>query len=357
MRDQIFFNALAILLKDSVQKISPLIDKGHSFEDIWKNIDNLKNELKIKFDFDRSAVLIEKEYEFIRKANVDIILKTDPKYPPILKEIYRAPLGLYVKGDIDTFNQGTNIAIIGSRKASAYGKLACEKIINGFCGYNINVVSGLGIGIDSCAHVSALKNNLKTLAFIGSGFNFFYPSANKVLSEKIIECGGAIVSEYPINTKPEKYYFVARNRLISGISKAVLIVEAREKSGTMITAKFAEEQNRDILAIPNTIFDQNSQGTNRLIKDGATLIRSSDDVLQELGLDKKTDFSENLFCQKLSENQRKILALFDESNHLDVDFICEKTSLDISEIMAELTILELEGIIKQTENNCYTKTS
>ncbi len=264
-------------------------------------------------------------------------------------------MGLYAKGDVGVFSKGTNLAIIGSRKPTTYGKLACEKIINGLAGYNINTISGLALGIDAYAHYLSIKNNLKTLAFIGSGFNYFYPAANKSLADKIVEKGGAVVTEYPLNTPVQKYYFVARNRLISGTSKAMLIIEAKEKSGTMVTAKFAEEQNRDILAVPNNIFEANSRGTNKIIKEGAILVQSAEDVLEELKIDRKNDFSEESRSLLLSINQKNIIELFKKNTEIDVDVIYDNVNLSVQEIMAELTILELKGIIKQTKNGRYMK--
>lgn len=355
MQSEVFFNALKIALKDEFEKLYKLDLNQFSFEFIWQNFSYIKNILKLKINEDLKKICPEKEFDRVLKNNVQIILYDNPKYPNLLKEIYRPPMGLYVKGNIDLLNSGTNLSIIGSRKSTNYGKLACEKIINGLKGYNINIVSGLALGIDSLAHTLALNNNLKTLAYIGSGFNFLFPALNKNLSEKIIKNNGAVVSEYPINFSAQKYYFVSRNRLISGSSKAILIIEAQEKSGTLITAKFANEQNRDILVVPNSIFEKNSKGTNKLIKEGAILVESAEDILMELGLEKQKDFNEDLFLTNLTNNQKNIIKLFEKNSQIDLDFIAEKTSLEIGEIMSELTILELAGIIKQIKNNFYIK--
>ena len=177
-----------------------------------------------------------------------------------------------------------------------------------------------------------------------------FPSINRPLASQIIDQGGAIISEYPINFEPQKYYFVARNRLISGLSKAVLIVEAQKKSGTLITAKFAEEQNRDILAIPNNIFSQNSFGTNQLIKEGAKLIMSGGDIIEEMGMAKK-ESTNSVSVFNLNTTQQLIVKLFEQFNELSIDDICEHTEIDISQILTELTILELSGIIRPTKNN------
>ncbi|MDD3156235.1 MAG: DNA-processing protein DprA [Candidatus Pacebacteria bacterium] len=217
-------------------------------------------------------------------SNTKIILLENKNYPKLLKEIYNPPLGLYIRGDASCFNANSNLAVIGSRKSTDYGKKSTEKIIKELKDSKITIVSGLALGIDSYAHKCALANNLKTIGIIGSGFNYFFPSENINLAKSIVKNGGLVVSEYPLDFKPEKYYFPARNRIISGISKGVLIIEAQERSGTLITAKFAEEQNRDIYAIPNNIFEKSSCGTNGLIKEGAKLIDSGEDIILDMSL-------------------------------------------------------------------------
>jgi len=287
MSDLKFFNALKIGLKDHFHKLWDVIDEYKSFENIYNNLDAVKNKIKLKSDFNFTKCDIDTEFDILIKNNVEIITFWDDHYPKFLKQIYMPPLGLYIVGNIANFNKDNNLAIIGSRKPTNYGKIVTEKLIKELAEYDVNVIAGLARGIDTMAHINAVKNNLKTMAIIGSGYNKLYPSENKNLANTIIQKGGAIVSEYPINFWPEKYYFVARNRIISGVSKAILIVESKKRGGTLITAKFAEEQNRDIFAIPNNIFELNGQGTNQLIKEGAKLIESAEDIIWEMGLNKK----------------------------------------------------------------------
>ena len=354
MLESKFFNSLKLILRDNTDKLWPFMAKFKTFQNIYSNLDIITKQLKIVLADDVKSIDVDKEFELLIKNKVLVITCNHKEYPSMLKEIYRPPLGLYVKGNLNNFNTDKNLAVIGSRKATDYGKMVTEKIIKELSAYNINIVSGLAIGIDTCAHTWAINQNLKTLAVIGSGFNRLFPSINKSLASQIIENDGAIVSEYPINFEPQKYYFVARNRLISGLSKAVLIVEAQKKSGTLITAKFAEEQNRDILAIPNNIFSQNSFGTNQLIKDGAKLIMSGNDILEEMGMDKKESIND-ISTLNLSVAQKSIIKLFEKFNELSIDNICESTELGISQILTELTILELNGIIRPTKNNQYIK--
>ena len=200
------------------------------------------------------------------------------KYPKLLKQIYDPPKCLYIAGNIEILNN-LGIAIVGCRDATEYGKKAATYFSYNLAKQNINIVSGLAKGIDSYSHIGALKANGKTIAVIGSGLDIIYPKENEQLAKKIIQQGGTIISEYPLGMKPQKEHFPARNRIISGISQAVLVVEAREKSGSLITADFAMEQGKEVFAVPGNINSLNSVGTNNLIKDGAIPVSNYSDIL------------------------------------------------------------------------------
>ena len=352
MSDLKFFNALKIVLKDRFNKLDSAIDKYKTFENIWNNFDTVVNGFGLKKEITNKNIDVDYEYEKILKRGSKIVTIRDDNYPKSLREIYMPPLGLYIEGDEELFNKGTNLAVIGARNATQYGKEAMEKIFGELTGYNINIVSGLARGIDTCAHTEALMNNLKTIAIIGSGFNRFYPKENQALADNIIENGGAVVSEYPVDFYPEKYYFVARNRLISGMSKATLIIEAKKRGGSLITAKFAIEQNRDVLVVPNSIFAINSEGTNNLIKEGAKLVDSGKDIIAELGIE---NMNKEYLTVFLNEKQKVIINLFEKRKELDAKTISELSDFTIPEIITELTILELSGILKPTKNNQYIK--
>ena len=234
---------------------------------------------------------VDKHISYMLKNNINIISIVDKEYPDNLKEIYDFPISLYVKGNKDILNN-KNIAIIGCREASDYGKKAAK-----YFGYNlakegINIVSGLAKGVDSYSHIGNLCALMeksypqadklikcgKPIAVVGNGLDMVYPAENKKLEKKIIELGGCIISEYPLGTKPSKMSFPARNRIISGISNAVLVIEAKEKSGTIITVDFALEQGRDVFVVPGNINSINSVGTNDLIKQGAKIITTYKDI-------------------------------------------------------------------------------
>lgn len=221
---------------------------------------------------------LKKYILYMQKHNIDIININDENYPKILKEIYDPPISLYVKGNLSILNN-TSVAIIGCRQASQYGIKVAK-----YFGYNlakneVNVVSGLAKGIDSYAHIGSICANGKTIAVIGNGIDTIYPKENINIANKILEKGGTIISEYPLGTKPEKMNFPARNRIISGISKSVIVVEAKEKSGTLLTVDFALEQGRDVYVVPGNINSINSIGTNELLKQGAKIITCYKDII------------------------------------------------------------------------------
>lgn len=216
----------------------------------------------------------------MKENNIDIISINDKEYPVSLKEIYSPPLNLYIRGNKKIFNE-KSIAIVGCRDASKYGIKVAEEFAFNLSKKGFNIVSGLARGIDSFAHMGAIKANKKTIAVLGNGLDTVYPKENIKLAEDILNCGGAIISEFSLGTPPEKRNFPARNRIISGISKGVLVVEAKEKSGTMITVDFALEQGRDVFAIPGNINSINSAGTNEVIKQGAKLVTCWEEIVEE----------------------------------------------------------------------------
>lgn len=206
------------------------------------------------------------------------------KYPNQLKNIYDPPAKLYVLGNRSILNQ-RNFAIVGSRKATQYGKKIAMQISKELAENGLNVVSGLAIGIDSYAHLGCLqvKDAGKTIAVLGSGLDVIYPKENRKLAEQIINSGGCIISEYPIGSKIEKNNFPQRNRIISGLSEGILVVEASKKSGALITAEFGIEQGKEVFAVPGDINREQSEGCNLLIKDGANVVTSSQDIIYVIG--------------------------------------------------------------------------
>lgn len=223
---------------------------------------------------------LDKHIEYMEKHNIDIVSIQDAEYPEILKEIYDAPISLYVRGNKNILNE-LSVAIIGCRECTEYGRNITKNLSYNIAKNKINIVSGLAKGIDGIAHQGALFAGGKTVAVLGNGLDTIYPKENEHLALEILQKGGAIISEYPLGTKPEKQNFPERNRIVSGMSKGIIVVEAKEKSGTLITVDFALEQGRDVFVVPGNINSEASIGTNDLIKQGAKLITSYKDVLEE----------------------------------------------------------------------------
>lgn len=234
---------------------------------------------------------LKKHIEYMKENKIDIISIYDKEYPNILKKIYDFPISLYVRGNKNILNKRA-IAIVGCREATEYGKSVAKYFAYNLAKQKVNVISGLARGVDSYAHIGSncaqsksyphVDNSNdcgKTIAVIGNGIDTVYPQENKILANKIIENGGAIISEYPIGTKPDRMNFPARNRIISGMSEGVLVVEAKGKSGTLLTVDFALEQGRDVFVVPGNINSVNSVGTNRLIQQGAKLVTNYNEIL------------------------------------------------------------------------------
>ena len=220
---------------------------------------------------------IDKQIENMEKEKVKIITIEDEEYPSLLKNIYDYPITLYIKGNPQIVNK-SSIGIIGCREASTYGKNVAEYFSYHLAREGISIVSGLAKGIDSHAHIGAIKAKGITIGIIGSGLDIIYPKENQYLYEKIIKENGAILSEYPLGVTPEKMNFPARNRIISGMSKGIIVVEAKKKSGTLLTVDFALEQGRDVYVVPGNIDEMNSVGTNDLIKQGAKMVTTYRDI-------------------------------------------------------------------------------
>ncbi len=210
-----------------------------------------------------------------------VIYQADKNYPEKLQHIYAPPAKLYLLGDENILNK-PSIAIIGCRQASDYGKKVAFRFAYELAKQGIVVISGLARGIDTCAHLGAVRANGQTIAVLGSGFGHIYPAENKGLCREIIQRGGAILTEYAPESKPERMHFPARNRLISGLSNGILVVEAKDKSGTLITVDYALDQGKEVFIIPGNITNQNSNGTNSLIQQGAKLVTKVEDILTEL---------------------------------------------------------------------------
>lgn len=276
-------------------------------------------------------------------------------WPERLLEIPEPPKKLWIRGTMPGENH-TFLSVVGSRKYTNYGKQVCEDLISGLSAYPIVIVSGLALGIDSIAHQAALDTGLKTIAIPGSGLSdtVLYPRMNLNLGRRILEAGGAMISEYEETRRAAPWMFPERNRIIVGISHAVLIIEAEQKSGTLITSRLATEYNRDVLTIPGSIFSPSSNGPHMLIKLGATPITSSKDLIEALGFDGSERQSLSL-PSNLSAPETTLLNLLKEPKTKD-QLILE-SNLPITKINEILTLLEIKSLITESAGYIYRKHS
>lgn len=286
-------NGLGAIKKKKLLEIYEIPEKiyGLKKEELLE-IEGIGEKLADKILNEEIRKSIPKHIEYMQKNNIDIININENDYPQLLKQIYDAPISLYIKGDKKILNN-KSIAIVGCREASEYGKKVAKYFAYNLTQNKFNIISGLAKGVDSFAHIGSIcagnkEDYGKTIAVIGNGLDSIYPSENIQLAKKIIENGGAIISEYPLGTKPDKMNFPARNRIISGMSNGVVVVEAKEKSGTLITVDFALEQGRDVFVVPGNINSNNSVGTNDLIKQGAKIVTTYNDVILSF-LEKKSE--------------------------------------------------------------------
>lgn len=297
----------------------------------------------------------EKQIKRAKELNVRIISFWDDEFPELLKQIYDPPVLLYVKGDFSE-NDKYAISIVGTRTPTHYGKIITEKLAASLAEKGITIISGLAYGIDSIAHTHALKAGSRTLAVVGTGLDITYPSGNQKLSEEIAQ-HGALISEFPFGTGPDRQNFPRRNRIISGLSHGVIVVEAGIKSGALITAAMAIEQNREVFALPGNINSPQSIGPNALIKQGACLVTSAEDILNELSpkLDPiiKGESKPKLQVELSSDEEAVLAQLSHEPKH--VDELVQSADMRCPQVLSVLLGLEFKNQIKQLSGKMFIK--
>jgi DNA processing protein len=317
----------------------------------------------------KSAELAREEVARAAAAGVSLVSLDDPAYPPRLKEIYDPPLILYVRGNVEILAQ-PGIAVVGTRHPTPYGTGMAERLSCDLATQGLVIISGMARGVDTAGHRGALSAKGKTIAVFGTGVDVIYPKENSRLSEQILALGGALISEFPLGTFAAPQNFPIRNRILSGMSLGVLVIEAAEYSGTRITARCALEQNRDVFAVPGNVTNKNSWGPNTLIKQGAKLVATWEDVWEDLpaavklsltpapGDESASGSSASLFPDnKLPPHEKRILSLLkqDESTHIDEIVEHLDKELSSSEIFAALFELELAGKVRQMPGKNFVK--
>jgi len=309
---------------------------------------------------------LDKEFKASRKLGLEILSYEDKDYPENLKNIPGAPIVLYVKGNFvqqDKYSLG----IVGSRRASFYGLSSAEKFAADLSSLGFTIVSGMARGIDTAAHKGALKMRGRTIAVMGSGFNRIYPAENRELSEEIAQ-NGAVISEFPLDTQPFKQNFPRRNRVISGLSLGVLVVEAAQNSGALITADFALEQGREVFALPGKVDSGTSFGTNNLIKQGAKLVSNLEDIIEELEIpikdrteskqaltEQKAEVRDSVEPLKNLAGEERALYNIISPQPISLDDIIDKLNLDVSKIATLLLRLQMRRLIKELPGKQFVK--
>lgn len=292
--------------------------------------------------------------ERIEKKGVHVIFQGDPAYPPLLSCIDDPPYVLYAMGDAEVLRRPA-IAVVGTRYPSGYGRNMARTLAYGLCDAGLCVVSGMARGIDGCAHEGALDAGGATIAVLGSGVNVPYPLENIGIYRKLCEGQGAVLSEYPLDAIPQTYHFPHRNRLISGMCHAAVFVEGRLKSGGMITVDMALRQGREVYAVPGNIGQAGAEGPHHIIREGARLVTSASDILEDLGLETKPDLtSATKEYGPMGETplqQAVLQALMREP--LGMDALCAQTGFHADELLAELTIMEISGQVRRDSGNLF----
>ncbi|HEY9793371.1 MAG TPA: DNA-processing protein DprA [Candidatus Obscuribacterales bacterium] len=289
----------------------------------------------------------------LRRTDVDAIPQADPRYPYLLRELDGAPLILFVRGKLQEMDFSTCVGVVGTRRPSAYGSKIAKEISHDLAENGAVVASGLALGIDSLSHWGAIEGGGRTIAVLAHGPDLCYPSSNKRLYQRILDGHGIGISEFFPGTKPDKWHFPARNRIISGISKAVVVVEAPTESGALITARMAVEQSHDVYCVPGRVDSPTSAGTNDLIRSGAKLVRNAQDVLDELAW-VRTKYREATTVVELYGREKEIYDLLStEPMHFDV--LCEKANMKAGELSSTLTMLELAGLLERHPGDWYSR--
>ncbi len=298
----------------------------------------------------RATLDLEREVKRVTAAGAQVLTWESPDYPRLLREISDPPPVLYVKGTL-TEEDAWAIAVVGTRRASAYGREVTRRLVTVLARSGITIVSGLARGIDAEAHRAALEAGGRTIAVLGCGVDQVYPPEHRKLAAEIM-AHGALVSDYPLGTLPESANFPPRNRIISGLSLGVLVTEAGKGSGALITADFAAEQGRDVFAVPGSILMRGSAGTNALIQNGAKVVLDAADILEELNLTMVAEQAEARQVLPADETEAALLAHLSEEP-LHVDDLQRQVGLPIAQVTSTLALMELKGMVRQAGGMKY----
>jgi DNA processing protein len=328
------YHCLNAALQADYEALKRLKEKYASWAAAWQNE-------KIKY----FSIDPEKELWKLEASGAKLILREDSDYPPLLKEIAWQPFGLYLKGELP---ENPAIAIVGTRKATQNGRNLARQLARDLSRQNIIIVSGLAMGIDEAAHQGAVEAKGKTIAVLPSSLERIYPAQNQNLARNILDCGGALISEYPPKMPTYPSNFVQRNRIVSGLSRGTVVIEAPEKSGALITAAFATEQNREVMAVPGPANHENYIGSHKLIRDGAKLVTSAKEILEEINLEFKDPALAADLSLNFSREEIMILETIKKFGWpVSVDKLSEITHIEVPKVNQIIACLIIKGILKE----------
>ncbi len=341
MTEAVFYNAANIFLESDYRKLERLLNQFGKWEGVWRNVPQAE---KGKPD-------PQNEWQKLEKLGIRLIMQNETEYPLLLKEIPQPPFGIYVLGNLPPEEKIT-LAVVGTRKATSEGKELAKIFAAELAKHGFAIASGLALGIDAAAHEGCLEAGGHTVAVQGNGLDQFYPRLNDRLAKKILDSGGAIISEYHLHAPSLPYRFLERNRIVSGLSRGVLVIEAPRESGARVTARHALDQNRDVFVVPGPISHPNYVGSNQLIRQGAELVTKPDEILESFGIETA---NEKKAAANFETTEEKLIfeALAKLSLPADVDKIIEMTKLESSGVNRALTMLTIKNLIKETESG-YT---
>lgn len=320
----------------------------------------LGEKLTQKFDHFRNTFLLDEYINEIEKKEIKVITIKDKEYPALLSQISDAPFLIYLRGELDIAQIEVQpriapcVAVVGTRKITAYGETVTRQITAGLVDAGVTIVSGMAYGVDTVAHQTSVENGGKTIAVLGCGVDIIHPKVNTTLYWQIIKKHGVVISEFPVGMYAEKGLFPARNRIISGLSLGIVVTEGAQDSGALITARYAAEQGREVFAVPGPITSDLSKGPTILLKQGAKLVTEASDILEELQIrpNRQIDQSGKTKNQNLSQDEQKILELLQNEN-LHFDEIVKRSNIVAAKLGSILTMMEMKGIIKNQGGGIY----
>ncbi len=355
-----FLNAFNAIPNVGAASLRALREHFGSFASAWNTsnqayrINGIESPARDAIAAHKKSIDPDRLMQKLIRGNIWIVTDDDPAFPPLLKEISYSPIMLYGRGDKNILAPEHAIAAVGTRRPTPYGLEAAASIVEKLVSAGITIVSGLAMGIDAKAHAAALAHHGITIAVLGCGVDqdTIFPPENRGLAQKIADNGGAVISEYAPETPGVKEHFPMRNRIIAGLCQGTLVVEAREKSGALITARMALEENRDVFAVPGSIFSPASTGPNRLIQQGAKAATNGEDILEELGIDGSSAMRHHAALALTGDEASLVQLLADPAT---VDALRQKTGFTTGALLSLLSMLELKGMIRNLGSDTYQK--